>query len=520
MKKYLMLTLAFLCAVCLVQLQQLHSATTPQLAEQHHPVSTRNPDAQSFFDQGLTLVYAFNSDAAVRAFQQAAEFDPQLAMAYWGIALALGPGITRIPAPAESNAAYLAMQKALSLAPKTTNNERAYIEALAKRYSSNSQADAHQLAVNYKNAMGELVKRYPNDPDAATLYAESVMDLRPWHLWSKDGQPAQGTEEIVTVLESVLKQTPSHLGANHYYIHAIEASLHPERALASAQRLSKLRVMPAAGHLVHMPAHIYLRIGNYAAAARSNEDAIALDQAYINSRGGNAAGTFYPHNLDFLVAAYSMEGRLVDALKAAAQLEKLGIPGMPTATFVLVRFHQWADILNLPQPKSEELESLLAWHYARGMALAATHRIENAISELKSLNELDKTFDNPNRTLKISQRVLGARVAQIKGDRQSAISLLREAVNIQDSLDYSEPPSWYFPVRESLGGTLMVNGNYQEAEKVFRADLVQNPRNGRSLFGILESLKAQGKQSEAQEIHSQFEAAWNHADIQLRVEDL
>ena len=517
MKKYLMLTLA-LCTVCLVQLQQLHSATTPQ-AEQHHPVSTRNPEAQSFFDQGLTLVYAFNSDAAVRAFQQAAQFDPHLAMAYWGIALALGPGITRIPAPAESNAAYLAIQKALSLAP-TTDNERAYIEALAKRYSSSSQADAHQLAVNYKHAMGELVKRYPNDLDAATLYAESAMDLRPWQLWSKDGQPAQGTEEIVTVLESVLKQTPGHLGANHYYIHAVEASRHPERALASAQRLSKLRVMPAAGHLVHMPAHIYMRIGDYAAAAQSNADAIALDQVYINSRGGNAAGTFYPHNLNFLVAAYSMEGRLVDALKAAAQLEKLGIPDMPTATFALVRFHQWADILNLPQPRSEELESTLAWHYARGMALAATNRIEDAASELKSLNELGKRFDNPNQILKISQSVLGARVAQSRGDRQSAINLLKEAVNIQDSLDYSEPPSWYFPVRESLGGALMVNGNYQAAEAVFCTDLVQNPHSGRSLFGLLESLKAQGKQSKAQGIQNQFKAAWSKADIQLHVEDL
>jgi tetratricopeptide (TPR) repeat protein len=521
-----MFTFVLLCTVCLVQLQQLYASTTPKEAEQHHPVSTNNLKAQSFFDQGLTLVYAFNYDAAGRAFQRAAESDPQLAMAYWGIALALGPGITRNPAPGEtSNTAYKAVQKALSLAPKASENERAYIEALAKRYSSNSLVDANKLAVDYKNAMGELVKRYPNDLDAATLYAESAMDLRPWHLWSKNGQPAPGTQEIVTVLEAVLKRAPKHLGANHYYIHAVEASPHPERALESAQRLSQLRVMPAAAHLIHMPAHIYMRTGDYAAAARSNEDAIAQDLAYIKSRGGNAAGTFYPHNLSFLVAAYSMSGRSAAALKAAAQLEQSLSPGVPTSTFVLVRFQRWAEILNLPKPKLEEHESILAWHYARGMALAATHRIENAASELKSLNDDKKASvevtsdDTTSRILKISQTVLSARIAQAKSEHKSAIELLTKAVDIQDTLDYSEPPSWYFPVRESLGGALMLNGNYQEAEKVFRAALVQNPRSGRSLFGLLESLKAQGKQSD-EGILRQFKTAWNNADIQLRVEDL
>jgi len=525
-KKLLLFTLALLSTVVVVQSQQLNSASAIY-AEQHHPTSTHNLEAQSFFDRGLTLVYAFNYDAAGRAFQRAAELDPQLAMAYWGIALASGPNINKGMAASELQSAKLAIQKALSLSLTATAREQAYIQALATRYSSHADPDSEQLAINYKNAMGELVKRYPQDLDAATLYAESAMDLHPWALWTKDGQPLPGTQEIITVLESVLRREPQHLGANHYYIHAVEASLHPAQALASAQRLAQMNFRPAAGHLAHMPAHIYIHTGNYAKAASCNQQAIALDEAYIKSRGGDAMGTFYGHDLDFLAAAYSMEGRSMDALKAAAQIEQLFQPGVPTATFAYVRFHQWAKLLNLRQPQLEATDRVLAWHYARGMALATMQETEQAVSELNSLNQLDQKLtgdlsqdNNIRRIIKIAENVLNARIAVVKGDLQAAIKLLAQAVKMQDSLDYREPTSWYFPVRESLGGLLLLNRNYQAAETVFRADLVKNPGNGRSLFGLLQSLEAQGRKAEAKEIQSQFETAWRNADIQLRVEEL
>jgi hypothetical protein len=253
----------------------------PGLGTHHHPVSTGNPEAQRFFDQGLRLIFAFNHDEAVRAFQRAAELDPQLAMAYWGIALAMGSNYNLPPEPEREKAAYEALQRALTLAAKAPEQERAYIEALSKRYSNDPQADLKKLAADYKHAMGELAKRYPDDLDSATLYAESAMNLRPWQLWGKDGAPAEGTEEIVAVLEAVLKRNPDHIGANHYYIHAVEASRHPERALPSAARLETLA--PAAGHLVHMPSHIYLRVGDYLAAAHTNAVAAAVDEAYLKS---------------------------------------------------------------------------------------------------------------------------------------------------------------------------------------------------------------------------------------------
>ena len=282
--------LAFLLSLCPVVYAQetagmkMSDETKPAalmsgLGSLHHPVSTSNAEAQRFFDQGLALVYAFNHAEAVRSFRRAAELDSRMAMAYWGIAYALGPNINLDVDPEHEKAAYETAQRALSLAVKAPENERAYIEALAKRYSIDPKADLKKLAVDYKNAMGELVKKYPDDLDAATLYAESAMDLRPWQLWSPGGKPADGTEEIVAVLESILRRDPNHPGAIHYYIHAVEASPNPERALAYAPRLGKL--MPAAGHLVHMPAHVYERTGDYAAAAQSNVDAAAADEAYI-----------------------------------------------------------------------------------------------------------------------------------------------------------------------------------------------------------------------------------------------
>src|SRR5258706_238068 len=309
------------------------------LGSLHHPVSTAKPEAQRFFDQGLSLVFAFNHDEAVRSFKRAAELDPEMAMAWWGVALALGPNINQEVDLAHEEAAYDASQKALALAKDKPEVERAYIEALAKRYSLDPKSDLKKLAVTYKDAMAELRKKYPDDLDCATLYAESMMDLRPWQLWSADGKPAEGTEEIVAVLESVLRRNPNHAGAIHYYIHAVEASPHPERAPAYAPKLPRL--MPIAGHLVHMPAHIYERVGDYQAAARSNSDAAAADEAYFKATGAQGFyAMYYAHNLDFLAVANSMQGRYQDALDASIKLVDFARPmakGMPMIEPILAK---------------------------------------------------------------------------------------------------------------------------------------------------------------------------------------
>jgi tetratricopeptide (TPR) repeat protein len=508
------------------------------LGSYHHAVSTANKEAQRFFDQGLTFVYAFNHEAAVRSFKRAAELDPQMAMAYWGIALALGPNINLDVDPEREKAAYDAVQKALALAAKAPENERAYINALAKRYSIDPKADLRKLAVDYKNAMGELVKQFPDDLDAATLYAESGMDLRPWQLWTKDGKPAEGTEEIVAVLEAVLRRNPNHIGAIHYYIHAVEASPHPERALAYVAKLPAS--VPAAGHLVHMPAHIYMRTGDYNRAALSNKDAAQADEAFfkLTSTAGMYPVMYYNHNLHFLAIAYSMEGRFDDALRAARQLESNVGPHvkeipmlegfMTTSTLMLVRFRRWDDILKLPQADPSRPATSAVQHFARGMAYAATGKVENASNELKALVEARKTIsaeasfglNSASSILQIAEDVLNARIATAKHDNDAAIAFLRKAVEMQDSLAYDEPPAWFLPVRESLGGALMLKGDYVEAEKTFRADLEKNPRNGRSLFGLMESLKPQKKQREARSAQREFESAWKNADVKLSLGEL
>jgi tetratricopeptide (TPR) repeat protein len=508
------------------------------LGNHHHAVKTASPQAQRFFDQGLRLVYAFNHEEAVRSFKRAAELDPQMAMAYWGIAYALGPNINLDVDPERERAAYEAVQKARQLSSQSPENERAYIEALAKRYSIDPKADLKRLAVDFKNAMGELVERYPDDLDAATLYAESAMNLRPWQLWKADGRPAEGTEEIIAVLESVLRRDPNHMGAIHYYIHAVEASPNPERALVYAPKLPQ--IAPAAGHLVHMPAHVYMRTGDYEAAARSNEDGAQADRNFfkLTGRQGMYPVMYYNHNLHFLAIAYGMEGRSGDAIRAARQLEANVAPAlkempmlegfMTTSTLMLVRFRRWNEIMQLPQPDPKMRGLQATWHFARGMALAATGKGAEAYEQLKLLREAREAvpkeaafgLNSAQSILKIAENVLAAKLAFSGGQQKKAIELLREAVEMQDALAYDEPPAWFLPVRESLGGTLFINRDYAEAERVFRADLMKNPRNGRSLFGLRESLKAEGKASAASMVEAEFERAWRNADVALRVQDL
>jgi tetratricopeptide (TPR) repeat protein len=366
------------------------------LGDVHHPVATKNADAQKFFDQGLRLIYAFNHEEAVLSFQRAAEFDPDLAMAHWGIALALGPNYN-VDADADKvKAAYQALHRAQKLAGQAPEHERAYIGALAKRYAGDpAKADKKQLAATYKQAMGELAKRYPDDLDAATLYAESMMNLRPWELWSPEGKPAENTEEIIAVLEGVLRRNPRHTGAHHYLIHAVEASLQPERGLASAHVLAQLA--PGAGHLVHMPAHIFMRVGDYDAAARFNLQAAKVDEAYITKFkvGGVYPMMYYSHNLHFLAVAHAIQGRLTDAQAAAHRLVKHVGPHLkempmlelfvPTPTLILVRFQRWDDILALPAADASQPIVKTIDHFARGTALVAREQVDQGERELEAL---------------------------------------------------------------------------------------------------------------------------------------
>ncbi|HYG09911.1 MAG TPA: hypothetical protein VD835_08060 [Pyrinomonadaceae bacterium] len=553
MKRLLFVSLFFLAITTTIAHAQHHAnapagtgAVTllPGLGAHHHPISTTNEEAQRFFNQGLVLVYAFNHDEAARSFQRAAELDPQAAMAYWGIALAAAPNYNSTTMDdARRKIADEAIRKALALSAKAPEHERAYIEAMRQRISPDAKAAQAKLSLAYKEAMGALVRRYPDDLEAATLYADAAMILNAWKLWSPTGAPAAGTEEAVSVLESVLRRNPNHIGANHFYIHAVEASPQPERALPSADRLGALA--PAAGHLVHMPAHIYQRVGDYESSARVNDLAARADRAYIEATSGAHAqhgiytAAYYSHNLHFLAAAYSMQGRFADALKAAEQLESNVRPrleGMrfledflPTKTLLLVRFRRWDDVLKSPQPAASLTYTRALWHWGRGLAHAATGKAAEAETEqkvfeaaLNALPEGARFGANAGRdVLKVASHILVARIAGARGDRKLALQHFRQAVAVEDSLLYNEPPDWYYPPsRESLGGALLAGGEYAEAERVFRADLERNRRNGRSLFGLAESLRAQGKTHAAALVQQEFERAWKNADAPLKAGDL
>ncbi len=539
MKSHLAIALILLsCATILAQQAEMKMAAAEKpatimagLGSLHHPVSTTNPEAQRFFDQGLSLVFAFNHEEAIRSFKRAAELDPQMAMAWWGVALALGPNINQEVDLAHEAAAYDAAQKALALAKDKPEAERAYIGALTRRYSLDPKSDLKKLAVNYKDAMAELSKKYSDDLDAATLYAESMMDLRPWQLWSANGKPAEGTEEIVAVLESVLRRNPNHPGAIHYYIHAVEASPHPERALAYAPKLPQL--MPMAGHLVHMPAHIYERVGDYPAAARSNAEAAAADEAYFKATGGQGLySMYYAHNLDFLAVANSMQGRYRDALDASMRLvdftRPMVEPSLTKSILVWERFHQWDEIMKQPQPGATQPLTLAVWHFARGEAFAGRGDIASAEAEQRAFLQAEKSVPassmaslNPtSKILLIAQDVLDARIAEAKHDYQKALDSFFKGIKDEDSLAYDEPPQWFHPVRESMGGYLLRRGNYVDAETLFRADLERNKRSGRSLFGLMESLKAQKKNDAAAKTQLEFETAWKNADTKLSIADL
>ena len=535
-----------LCASVAAQEHAMHAQARPVtlvtgLGDLHHPVSTKNSQAQQFFDQGLRFIYAFNHDEAARSFQHAAELDPKLAMAYWGVAEAVGPNYND-PADADRfKKAHDAAQKASDLAVAASPSEQAYIAAMLKRFPADPKSDLKAAAENYHDAMRQVASQFPDDLDAATLFAESGMNLHPWGLWRQDGKPEVGTEEIVTTLESVLKRDPNHLGAVHYYIHAVEASSNPERALAGANRLAALA--PNAGHIVHMPAHIYIRTGDYDAAVKTNEQAAAVDRAYIKGSGeqGIYPLMYYSHNLHFIAMCGAMNGKYAEARKNADLLvanvgphvkEMPPLEGFMTIPVAVeVRFHHWDEILKMPQPDAEMKTASIFWHFGRGLALAGTGKVNEAEAEYKIVADAeaatppDAIFQMPinNKTkdiMKIAKDVLGAQIAIAKKDNAGAVVMLREAVAVQDILKYGEPPDWFFPVRESLGAALLMEGDAAGAEKVFRADLERNPRNPRSLFGLHEALIQQKRDYDAGFIQKEFDAAWKGGNQPLKLEDL
>lgn len=540
---------ALLLCAAVVWAQPDHSSMTSKkrpaaiiagLGDVHHPIHTKVLDAQQFFDQGLALIYAFNHEEAARSFRRAAELDPASPMPYWGIALAVGPNYNDTDIDHErEKTAYEAIQKARQLAVTAPPRERDYVEALAHCYSKDPQADLKKLAGDYRAAMKQLTARYPDDLDAAALYAASIMNLHPWDLWTLEGKPADGTEEIVAVLQSVLRRDPAHLGANHFYIHAVEASPHPELALASARRLET--AAPAAGHLAHMPAHIYERIGNYDGAVQANRAAIKADRAFIQSagtEGGLYDLMYYSHNLHFLALACSMEGNFACARDAAEKLVAHVEPQakqmtmlewfLPMQPWVLARFNRWDEILKSPAPDAELLIDTALWHYARGLAYVGGHDLAKMDEERKTLAAaIPKLpegtpfgFNSAAAVLNLALNALDARMAEARGDRKTAITLWKKAAALQDALHYDEPPDWYYPVRESLGGALFRDHQYAEAEKVFREDLLHNPGNPRSLFGLWQTLKAQNRTADADSAHQKFLAAWKNADVQLQEKDL
>jgi tetratricopeptide (TPR) repeat protein len=511
------------------------------LGNYHAAITTTSAEAQKYFDQGLTLSYAFNHAESIRAFRQAAAIDPGCAMCYWGVAFAYGPNINAPITEEAAKAAYQAIQQARTAGASAPERERAYIEALAKRYAADPTAERGPLDRAYADAMREVAKRFPDDLDAATLFAQSLMDTSPWNYWEKDGSPRQFTGEVLSSLESVLERRPDHIGAIHLYIHAVEASPNPGRATQYADRLGAL--VPGAGHLVHMPAHIYLRTGRYNDASVVNQDAIKADEAYFKSDpvAGNMTYQvgYYPHNIHFFVAAASMEGRQADALKAADEVrarmhgDMLRDPGMGgmvqhmnlTPLYTKMRFGMWDEVLAEPAPPADLPFLNAMWRTARGLAHAAKGNLREAEAERDAVGTLR---DNPSlRTLGVSSanfassivgighEVLSGEIETRRRRADQAARHFAQAVAIEDGLTYMEPPDWPVPVRQLQGAALLELGRAKEAEAAFRDDMKKFPDNGWSLSGLQASLVKQGRTADAAAVKARFDEQWKMADIEV-----
>ena len=500
----------------------------------HRAVATRVPLAQKYFDQGLRLGYGFNHQEAQRAYLEAARLDSTCAMAWWGAALVLGPNINMPMSPEAEKEAYGLVQRALAVSAQAPPLERAMVEALAKRYDATPGANRAAHDSSYANAMREIHKANPADADVAVLTAEALMDLRPWDYWAMDGKAQPGTMEILSLLEGVLKKDSNHVGAIHLYIHAVEESPEPGRAEAYADKLAKLA--PNAGHLVHMPSHIHLRVGRYADAVDYNAKAIVADRDYIakNHPPGMYPIMYYPHNIHMRWSALLSSGRRADAIQAARDLEKAVtdsiIRAMPMAEFfrparylTQARFGLWDEALQEPAPAADMPFARGAWHYARGMAFAATAKYAEAEAERDSIRAIAAALPaeawfglNPSGPVfRFVAAHLDGEIALRRGNRDEGIRLLTVAAGMQDSLHYDEPPAWQQTARQSLGVALLGANRAADAEAVYREDLARYPENGWSLYGLTQALRAEGKTKEAAEAEKRFRKAWAKSDTKL-----
>jgi tetratricopeptide (TPR) repeat protein len=504
------------------------------LGSLEYRVTTSVPRAQRFFNQGLRLLYGFNHAEAVRAFREASRADPAMAMAYWGEAMALGPNLNAPMSAANNRLAHIAIGRARAAAGPASRREQGLIAALALRYAPGATPSRKTLDRNYADAMTALAKEYPEDPDIQVLYADAVMNTMAWDYWQPDGSFKPAALPVLLTLESVVARYPDHPGGHHYYIHLVEGSSTPERAEASADRLGAL--MPAAGHMVHMPAHIYLRVGRYADAADANVRAIAADEDYLAQcqAQGLYPVSYYPHNLHFLWAAATLEGRRTVAIDAARDVAQkvphhhagavawtADFPVTPLLAYA--RFGAWKEILTEPSPPLREPYAVGIWHYARGLAFVASGRLDDAERELAGLRKVMthaafKTTlkDLPLLTnLQIASRIVAGEIAGRRGRWDDAVRTMEEAVRLEDAMPYNEPAVWHQPTRQVLGAVLLEAGRAGDAERIYREDLQRVRENGWSLFGLMRSLEAQGRAEEAALVRARFERAWSRADVSL-----
>ena len=502
------------------------------LGNHRQPISTKSPQAQQYFNQGLILAYGFNHGEAVRSFKEAIRLDPTCAMCYWGVAIALGPNINKPMDAADVPLAWDALQQAKRLSSNTSEKEKAYIKALESRYSPQPVADRQALDLAYANAMREVMKNYPQDLDAATLFAEALMDTMPWDYYMEDNRPKAVTEELIEALEFVISKDPQHPGANHFYIHAVEASPYPERALPSARRLGN--IVPGAGHLVHMPSHVYLRVGRYHDATLTNEEAVKADQSYITQcrAQGFYPIAYYPHNQHFLWYTSMMEGRSELSLRTAREIDQMNEHQnlaerkrfSPLLVLTLARFGRWDEVLNTPLPPTDQLFERAMFHYARGMSYAAKLDFAAAQSELSALEAIagdprTKPLDQPQlpgaKLIALGKHILAGELARRRSQNTEMNQYFATAIQLEDALPYMEPPYWHHPVRQIYGAALLEAGRPIEAEKIYREDLKRHPANGWSLYGLLSSLRAQGKTEEARAMEKRFRDVWRLADVTL-----
>lgn len=502
-------------------------------------ISSEDELVNIYFNQAIALTYGFNHLEAGRSYEQVALIDSNVALAYWGQALVLGPNINAGMESSVVKPAYDAIQKAVSLKKYVSQRERDLIDALAKRYSEDETlSDRHELDAAYADAMRKLAKKYPNDPNIRTLLAEALMVIHAWDLWNGDGRPKEWTPEILEVLEAGLKDHPKHAGLIHYYIHAVEASKTPGRALEYAKTMEDL--VPGSGHLVHMPSHIYIRTGYYQEGVEANERAILVDNNYVTQcrQQGLYPLAYVPHNRHFLWAMATLQGNSAKAIMAAEHManhiaeDNMRIPGLgtlqhywATPIYAYVRFGKWEKIMATPKPAEDLVYPVGIWHYARGVAFTAQGKLNEARKELKALNKIRKDerlegvtvweINTAIDVLSIASLTLEGEIEGKAKNYSKAISILEAAAALEDRLNYNEPSDWHFPVRHILGAVLLEAGKFDEAEKVYQEDLETFPENGWSLYGLYQSYKKQSKMKQAEATKLRFDKAWKWADIDL-----